>query len=131
MRKLTAIVTIAYTLLLFYWMFVGFGRSNRIDMGYSYNVIPFHTLKMYMFHADHFNVRTWFINVVGNVAVFVPFGIAVPYLLGMRLMRFAFSFIAVLLVIEFLQLILRGSFDMMMFCSIQLALWLDISFTGL
>ena len=112
MRKLAAIITIAYTLLLFYWMFVGFGRSNQIDMGYKYNVIPFHTLKMYMFHADHFNVRTWFINVVGNVAVFVPFGIAVPYLLNMRLMRFAFSFIAVLLVIEFLQLILRrGSFD--------------------
>ena len=94
MRKLAAIITIAYTLLLFYWMFVGFGRSHRIDMGYSYNVIPFHTLKMYMFHADHFNVRTWFINVVGNVAVFVPFGIAVPYLSNMRLMRFAFSFLS-------------------------------------
>lgn len=112
MKKLAAIITIAYTLILFYWMFVGFGRSNRINMGYNYNVIPFHTLKMYMNYADHFNLRTWFINVVGNVAVFVPFGIAVPYLLGMRLIRFTLSFIAALFVIEFLQLVLRrGSFD--------------------
>ncbi|MFC5653395.1 VanZ family protein [Paenibacillus solisilvae] len=112
MRKLAAIITISYTLLLFYWMFMGFGRSNRIAMGYSYNVIPFHTLKMYMNHADHFDMRTWFINVVGNVAVFVPFGIAIPYLIGIRVIRFTLSFIAALFIIEFLQLILRrGSFD--------------------
>ena len=93
-------------------MFIGFGRSQRIDMGYSYNIVPFQTLKMYFQHADHFNPRTWLINIVGNVAVFVPFGIAIPFLFRIRFIRFTLLFIVILFLLEFLQLALRrGSFD--------------------
>jgi glycopeptide antibiotics resistance protein len=67
---------------------------------------------MYFLYADSFNLRTWSVNVIGNVAVFIPFGIAYPYLLGWKLFRFTSSFIAILFILELLQLVLRqGSFD--------------------
>lgn len=79
---------------------------------YHYNIVPLQTLKMYFLHADHFSMRYWLINVVGNVAVFVPFGIALPYLLKLRLMRFLVIFMVALVTLELLQLVLhRGSFD--------------------
>ncbi|WP_236344257.1 VanZ family protein [Paenibacillus plantiphilus] len=112
MKPLVAIITILYTGLLIYWMFIGFGRSQVSMDVYQYNVIPFETLKMYFLHADHFSLRNWLVNVVGNVAVFVPFGVALPYLLRIKLVRFTMMFISVLFMLELLQLLLhRGSFD--------------------
>ncbi|MBW7476939.1 VanZ family protein [Paenibacillus oenotherae] len=112
MKPLIFIITILYTGLLIYWMFIGFGRSHtRID-AYQYNIIPLQTLKMYVLYADHFSLRNWLVNMVGNVAVFVPFGIALPYLFRLKLMRFMILFIAALFMLELLQLVLhRGSFD--------------------
>lgn len=112
MRPFIAIITVLYTGLLIYWMFFGFGRSQAHTDAYHYNIVPLQTLKMYLLHADHFSMRYWLINVVGNVAVFVPFGIALPYLLKLRLMRFLVIFMSALVTLELLQLVLhRGSFD--------------------
>lgn len=105
-------ITVGYTLLLLYWMFIGFGRTHLPYPGYQYNLIPFHTIKMYMLYADHFNAKNWAINVVGNIAVFMPFGLSVPYLRKMSGFRFILLFVVILLMLECLQLISqRGSFD--------------------
>ncbi|UVI27987.1 VanZ family protein [Paenibacillus spongiae] len=102
----------AYTGLLLYWMFIGFGRSYVSDGGYRYNYVPFQTIKLYFHHASHFRLKMWFINIVGNVAVFIPLGIAIPYLLQYGFFRFMFRFILALFVVETLQMVLkRGSFD--------------------
>ncbi|MCQ6562922.1 VanZ family protein [Paenibacillus mendelii] len=107
-----AILLLLYTGLLLYWMFIGFGRSDTAGSGYRYNYIPFQTIQLYFNHADHFRFKMWVINIVGNVAVFVPFGLAIPYLLQYGFFRFMFRFIAVLFVLETMQMLLkRGSFD--------------------
>ncbi|TYP73755.1 VanZ family protein [Paenibacillus methanolicus] len=112
MKTAAMLITVSYTLLLLYWMFFGFGRTHLPYPGYQYNLIPFHTIKMYMLHADHFNAKNWAINVVGNIAVFMPFGLAVPYLRKMSGFRFILLFVVILLMLECLQLISqRGSFD--------------------
>lgn len=112
MKKAIALITLAYSLLLLYWMFIGFGRTSPHLPGYRYNVMPLHTIKLYFVHADSFQLKYWVVNMVGNVAVFAPFGLSVPYLLRMRLFSFTALFICVLLLLETMQLLLqRGSFD--------------------
>lgn len=112
MKKKIALITAAYSLLLMYWMFVGFGRTGTNWPGYRYNLMPLHTIKLYFVHADSFHFKYWIVNIVGNVAVFAPFGLAVPYLLRMRLPVFILLFILVLTSLETLQLLSRrGSFD--------------------
>ncbi|REE84398.1 VanZ like protein [Paenibacillus taihuensis] len=112
MKKLYALIIIGYTLLLFYWMFIGFGRSAVHPSEYRYNVIPLQTVRLYFEHADSFDAKYWLVNMVGNVAVFMPFGLVLPYLLGLRFIRFSLLFISALFVLELLQLVLhRGSFD--------------------
>lgn len=112
MKKLYALIITGYALLLFYWMFIGFGRSTGHTTEYRYNIIPLQTVRLYFEHADSFDVKYWIVNMVGNVAVFMPFGLVLPYLLGMRFIRFSLLFIASLFILELLQLLLRrGSFD--------------------
>ncbi|NBD25998.1 VanZ family protein [Paenibacillus glycinis] len=112
MKKAIALITLAYSLLLLYWMFIGFGRTSPHLPGYRYNVMPLHTIKLYFAHADSFQLKYWIVNMVGNIAVFAPFGLAVPYLFRMRLFSFTVLFICVLLLLETMQLLLqRGSFD--------------------
>ncbi|AJY77425.1 hypothetical protein VN24_01760 [Paenibacillus beijingensis] len=101
-----------YSALLFYWMFVGFGRSVVHNGGYHYNVIPFHTIKLYFNHADHFRLHVWLVNIIGNIAVFVPFGAAAVMLPRVTLSRFLSVFVPAIAIVELMQLVLkRGSFD--------------------
>ncbi|QHW35334.1 VanZ family protein [Paenibacillus rhizovicinus] len=112
MKRTIALITLAYTLLLLYWMYIGFGRTHPQLPGYNYNVMPLHTIKLYFVHADSFPLKNWIVNIVGNIAVFAPFGLSVPYLLRMRLFSFICFFICVLFLLETFQLLLqRGSFD--------------------
>ncbi|WP_308634641.1 VanZ family protein [Paenibacillus silvisoli] len=112
MKKLVGLITLSYLLMLLYWMFIGFGRSTGHWSGYRYNLVPFRTIRLYFDHADSFNAVYWLVNIVGNVAVFVPFGLAIPYLYRVRLIRFTLLCIAALMTLELLQLVLhRGSFD--------------------
>ncbi|MBO7745570.1 VanZ family protein [Paenibacillus sp. MWE-103] len=112
MKKAIALITAAYALLLFYWMFIGFGRTNPQLPGYNYNVMPLHTIRLYFVHADSFRPAYWAVNIVGNVAVFAPFGLSLPYLFRLRLFSFTAFFVCVLFLLETFQLLLqRGSFD--------------------
>ncbi|WP_165822389.1 VanZ family protein [Paenibacillus montanisoli] len=112
MKKLIGLITFIYLMLLFYWMFIGFGRSAGHWSGYRYNLVPFRTIRLYFDHADSFNAVYWLVNIVGNVAVFVPFGLAIPYLYRIRFIRFTLLCIVALVTLELLQLLLhRGSFD--------------------
>ncbi|GGD55807.1 VanZ family protein [Paenibacillus nasutitermitis] len=112
MKLFVALITLAYTVLLLYWMFIGFGRSQYQAGEYHYNLVPLTTIRMYVQYADHFNVRNWLVNVVGNVAVFVPFGVWLPFLFRIRFFPLLFLFVVGLFALESLQLLLRrGTFD--------------------
>lgn len=62
--------------------------------------------------GSKFNFNTSMINLIGNIGVFIPFGILIPLLFGRRYSKFLSIFLRGLLVLEGLQLITRrGSFD--------------------
>ncbi|MBP1964003.1 VanZ family protein [Paenibacillus aceris] len=116
-RPLMWLLFIGYTSCLLYWMFLGFGRQNLRALGhfdYNYNIVPFRTIGMYIRHAGSFPMRTWAINLFGNIVVFMPFGILLPFLFGMarRYRAFLLLFGCTLVGLEVMQMLLRvGSLD--------------------
>ncbi len=103
------ILMIIYTCLLAYWMIWGFGRTTHSR--HMYNLIPFSTIR-YFLEVDHFNTRTWVINLLGNVGVFVPFGILIPMVFKSKLLKIISISLIGILVLESTQLMTRkGTFD--------------------
>jgi glycopeptide antibiotics resistance protein len=100
---------IAYTLLLAYWMFFGFGRTKLPE--YSANLIPFATIH-YFLSAEDIPLGNRLINLLGNIGIFIPFGVLLPLRFEGRLIKSAIVFLSGLFVLELLQLISqRGRFD--------------------
>jgi glycopeptide antibiotics resistance protein len=114
MRILLTILFVGYSFLLIYWMFLGFGRTQTPAMEWRYNLIPLRTIKSYIFGYYHYNFQTWAVNLFGNIAVFVPFGVFLPAIsrAANKRSRFVLMFFIPLLALEVLQTVLRlGSFD--------------------
>ncbi|WP_098747379.1 VanZ family protein [Paenibacillus sp. EZ-K15] len=105
-KMIALILLIGYTMLLTYWMIWGFGRTTQPD--FSYNLVPFSTM------ARYFPIRSMgsLINIVGNIAVFVPFGVLIPLAFQIRFRKMFAYFLTGLFVLEMTQLISRrGSLD--------------------
>ncbi|MGZ9584480.1 VanZ family protein [Paenibacillus marinisediminis] len=104
-------VIILYSLCVLYLMLFGFGRSNIQGEELRYNLIPFVTIKQFL-QVDNFNFMIWFINIVGNIGVFVPFGVLIPIIIKVRLWKFILLFMTSITIMEVLQMLSRrGSFD--------------------
>lgn len=98
-----------YTLLVAYWMLFGFGRVPHDT--YMYNVKPFFTIRQFLRSGDLMSGR-WLVNMIGNIGVFVPFGLLMPIVLGGKLWRMLSLFLLGVVFLEGLQLVFkRGSFD--------------------
>lgn len=101
---------IGYTMVLAYWMLLGFGRRFK-HHDYMYNIIPFQTIKQFL-QFERYNTDIWVINILGNIGVFMPFGILIPIVFGKKLFKSYMLFFVSLFTLELLQLITkRGSFD--------------------
>ena len=93
----------------------GMGRAE-IASGYKYNLTLFTEIRRYWRYLGHFDSLGWiaFLNIIGNVLAFIPFGIFVPWLSNGRInvfSTFAYGF-ALSLTIETVQLICKvGCFD--------------------
>lgn len=108
-NKQAFMVLIGYFLFIGYMMLFGFGRSPHET--YMYNLVPFSTIQHFM-QLSNFNTNIWVINLIGNIGVFIPFGLLIPMVFGERYVRFLFIFLLGLFILETLQLITRrGSFD--------------------
>ncbi|AHM65537.1 VanZ family protein [Paenibacillus sp. P2(2022)] len=108
------VLLILYTGLLLYWMFLGFGRTLRPGPPYSYNVVPLDTIGRYWraMHSSPF--RVWGVNLLGNIGVFIPFGILVPIIwVSMRRVgRLLLVVVAALVILEVTQMLLgAGTMD--------------------
>ncbi len=70
---------ICYMILLVYFLFFSeeYGRTEPYTT-YQYNLEPFRELKRYLLHRSQIGNGLFLINVVGNVAAFMPFGFLVP-----------------------------------------------------
>ena len=70
---------ICYMILLIYYLFFSeeYGRNEAYST-YQYNLRLFHELKRYLSYRNLIGTDLFLINVVGNVAAFMPFGFLVP-----------------------------------------------------
>ncbi|CAM4268963.1 VanZ family protein [Saccharibacillus endophyticus] len=104
-KVLAGLVLLGYGGLLLYWMFWGFGRSAHISGDFRYNIVPFETIQLFARSASWDNLRAPLINLAGNVAVFVPFGVLFPILFGKCRNYFGFltRFLLFIVILELAQ----------------------------
>lgn len=107
-------VLVLYSMVLMYWMFVGFGRAAHPGEPLQYNLIPLHTIRLYFDMSNGLSLLGRTVNLLGNVAVFIPFGILIPQLRRKRssMRTLAYLTLPSILLLECLQMVLHvGSFD--------------------
>lgn len=114
-QKLGWVLFFLYLGLLAYFMFFSeeFGRTDT-DREYAYNLILFKEITRYFRYYSKLGFTLFMINIVGNVAAFMPFGFILPVIsrrsrkwYNTVFFGFVFS-----LTLETLQLVLKvGSFD--------------------
>jgi glycopeptide antibiotics resistance protein len=81
---------------------------------YRYNLVPFREIRRFIKYREIVGWRAFFVNVIGNIIAFVPFGMLMPRLSGrmkhwylVTLLALEFSF-----AVEVVQLVLKlGCFD--------------------
>ncbi|MDQ8734133.1 VanZ family protein [Paenibacillus sp. LHD-38] len=91
-----------------------FYRNRYFGEGYSYNLVPFYTIKKYIIHHDHFNFDIWFKNLFGNIVLFMPIGLFLPLLNKKYSRGFVLTAASIMLItiVEMTQMLTRvGSFD--------------------
>lgn len=114
-QKLGWVLFIAYLALLVYFMFFAesFGRVNE-QRDYAYNLELFKEIKRFYYYREQLGMKAFLLNVVGNVAAFVPCGFFLP-IVSRRSRRWYNAILlsfGLSLGIELVQLVFRvGSFD--------------------
>lgn len=114
-QKLGWVLFILYLCLLTYFMFFSesFGRTDT-DRGYAYNLVPFLEITRYFKYYHVLGFSLFMINIVGNVAAFMPFGFFLPIISRRSKKWYNTVMFGALcsLTLETLQLVNRvGSFD--------------------
>ena len=125
MRRKLSIRAVVFWLFIIYtivMMIMLFGRDRSTlnlsypeQLQYNINIVPFRTIKQYFgLLEQHYLVSNAVINLIGNIAVFIPVGLFLPYL-WQRLnsfFRFILTCTLIILIIEAVQLFtLLGRFD--------------------
>lgn len=112
-RRLLWIVTIVYTLMTLYFLFLALGR---VDAAKHIEDNPFHWIPDAFFKfpklSFHSGITLMDLVTLWNYAAFIPFGILIPMLYNIRFIRFMLWFVLIIFGIEFLQkLTMLGSGD--------------------
>lgn len=90
-----------YTLLTFFFLFVGFNRSSALsEAGLRYQLI-FEGIPLNFPSTSPFSI--WFFN-LGNFLAFIPFGLVIPLLVRCRFVPFILLFIFGITGVELLQM---------------------------
>lgn len=115
-QKLGWVIFIVYLVSLAYFLFFSedFGRGSHLQEEYAYNLVPFKEIRRFIVYWHIVGIQSFFLNIVGNTAGFMPFGFFLPVIsrrsrrwYNTILLSFLFS-----LCIETTQLVFRvGSFD--------------------
>lgn len=114
-RAASRLCFIVYMAFLVYFLLLsdGFGRIEGYS-GYRYNLVPFQEIMRFIRYRNYIDFMSVVINLVGNVAAFMPFGALIRWVVDKRMRwyqavgyTFLFSFC-----VELLQLVARvGVFD--------------------
>lgn len=115
-QKMGWVIFLFYLIFLAYFLFFSdyFGRGSRSQDVYSYNLIPFKEITRFIVYRHVVGMESFLLNIVGNIAGFMPFGFFLPIIsrrsrrhFNTALLSFLFS-----LCIETVQLVFKvGSFD--------------------
>lgn len=114
-KYMSWIIFVIYIIVLSYLLFFSeeFGRTEN-DTVYRYNLVLFREIKRFIQYRRLLGIKMVMINIVGNVAVFLPFGFFLP-ILSRRVRKLRWIFVLSFLLslsIEATQLIFRvGCFD--------------------
>lgn len=112
-RKVIITITILYSILILYFMFLGFGRIGAAEHvnGYTFISIPDEVFKFpKVSDLQHFTLMD--LVGLGNFVAFIPFGILIPLLYRIHFHRFMTLFFLSILLLETLQMLtFLGSFD--------------------
>lgn len=114
-RLVAGILFLVYFIVLFYFLFFSeeLGRTYS-ERTYRYNLVPFREIGRFIRYRNVLGFKIVFLNIVGNIVAFVPFGAFLPMFSGRSRKWYVtvlYSFELSLLV-ELLQLIFRvGSLD--------------------
>lgn len=114
-QKLGWVLFLAYLGLLVYFLFFAesFGRSLE-NRDYAYNLELFKEIKRFYTYREQVGMKAFLLNVVGNVAAFMPCGFFLPIVSrrGRRWYNAILLCFALSLSVETAQLVCRvGSFD--------------------
>lgn len=115
-QKLGWVLLLLYLILLVYFLFFAeeFGRTTRPQDTYAYNLEPFKEIRRFWVHRDVVGLKSFFLNVIGNIVGFVPAGFFLPIVSRRSKKWYNTFFICFLfsLSVETVQLVFKvGSFD--------------------
>lgn len=114
-RIVSQLLFIIYLIVLFYLLFFSekYGRADGSE-NYHYNLVLFREIKRFYTYRNVIGIEGVLVNLVGNVAAFIPFGFFLPLLwhkTGRFFIIFFLSF-GFSLLVESIQLIYKvGTFD--------------------
>ena len=79
-RLLGGVLFLAYLALLVYLLFFADRYGRGADAGYRMNLVPFREIRRFLGSREALGKWAVFLNVYGNVLLFVPFGAILPVL---------------------------------------------------
>lgn len=117
-KKIIYIIFILYSVLMIWLLFIQrIGYINYgnyfFQLGEKINIIPFRTILEYI-NTDSDNFRHAFINLAGNIVMFVPLGFFLPFIKTScnKIISIISYTVIIIFIIELIQLFtLTGSFD--------------------
>lgn len=113
-RVLGKVLFVLYILFIFYFLLLSdwYGRSGEMRE-YHYNLVLFKEIKRFWTYRAQLGMRAVVHNLLGNMAVFVPFGFFMPMASKYRsFLTTAFYGFGISFCVEVFQLITKvGSFD--------------------
>lgn len=113
-RIVAILAFLAYLLLLSYLLFFSSTYGRTAEMGYRYNLRPFHEIRRGIEHIDAVGYRYVMVNIAGNIVAFMPFGFLLPLVTERRMHtgKVLVSSFLLSLCAETIQLLSRtGAFD--------------------
>ncbi len=114
-RAASQLLFIIYLFVLLYLLFFSesYGRTDN-TREYRYNLVLFREIKRFYNYRAQLGIKVVLLNLVGNVAAFVPFGFFLPVLWGglLRFWKVLFATFGFSLLVETIQLVYKvGTFD--------------------
>ncbi|MFJ7746582.1 VanZ family protein [Peribacillus sp. NPDC097295] len=111
LRKRILVGTIIYTILIFYFLYLAFGRLEHFSLssrnGYTFIFVP-EGVPLSFPRLDFGWIYSF-----GNIATFIPYGILIPLLYRVSFRKFISLFVLSILFLETIQALTHlGSFDL-------------------